>query len=607
MTTRLLTVFVAWILMALISSCSQGTTEIPAITATPPPDTTSQPTATPLPTVTITSLSTETVTPQPTDTPEPTATLTATDKPYELIADQYYVPDGDPIQKLSLYLPNEGQRKELILLLPGGQYFPELVDYFVELGYPVISFNTRDDSYLIEIQDGFCALAWVHANADTYGLDARQIVPVGGSMWGGNAALLGLVEEPALFLEECPNTLPENRRVRAVITLAGVFDYSEVQDFFAGFIHNISDFMGGTPDEVPENWAAASAITWVQGAAPPFLLVHGTADTNVAPGQSEKFASALEEAGTSVELVLLPGVNHSTSVTDERVFESMQSFLEELEGTKTSVEGGGDLIAFTSERDGNADIYVMNIDGSQQRRLTDDPAYDAWPSWSPDGTQIAFVSDRSGNPDIYVMDADGGNVRQLTQHSEADIWPAWSPDGTRIAFPSRRDGNFEIYVIGVDGANLQRLTNTPAAEDFPAWSTDGSVILLSRIGGDQGTYVIDADGSGEQQLLDFPVLEPAWSPDGMRIAFGSDHESFRGIYLMNADGENLQRLSSTHYGENCPDWSPDGAQITFASWRDGDGEIYIMNSDGSNPQKLTEDEFEDEFPAWQPGPALPIQ
>jgi len=607
MTVQLRTAFFLLILVVFISGCGQGAAEMPTSTATSAPSTTTQPSPTLTPTATTTPIPTETLTPQPTDTLAPTVTLSLTEEPYEVIGDLSYVPEGEPDQKLSLYIPNEGKRKELSLLLPGGQYFPELVGYFIELGYPVISFNTRNDSYRAEIQDGFCALAWVHANAETYGLDADQIVPVGGSMWGGNAALLGLVEEPATFLEECPHTLPASGGIRAVITLAGVFDYSEEQDFFAGFIHNISTYMGGTPDEVPENWASASAITWVKGAAPPFLLVHGTADTNVAAAQSEKFAAALEEASTSVDLVLLPGVNHSTSVTDARVFEAMESFLVGLEGTSRSIGSGEGLIAYNSERDGNTDIYVMNTDGSQQRRLTDDPAYDAWPSWSPDGAQIAFVSDRAGNPDIYVMDADGGNVRQLTQHSENDIWPAWSPDGTRIAFPSRRDGNFEIYVMEVDGSSLERLTNTSSAEDFPTWSLDGSLILFSRIGEDQGTYVINPDGSGERQLLDFPVLEPAWSPDGLRIAFGSDHEGFRGIYIMNANGENLQRLSSTHYGENCPDWSPDGEQLTFASWRDGDGEIYIMDADGSNLHQLTEDEFEDEFPAWQPGPALTNQ
>jgi len=261
---------------------------------------------------------------------------------------------------------------------------------------------------------------------------------------------------------------------------------------------------------------------------------------------------------------------------------------------------GGGVLAFTSERDGEGDIYVMNADGSDQRRLTGDPAYDGWPTWSPDGAQIAFCSTRSGNPDIYVMDADGGNVRQLTQHNANDIWPEWSPDGTKIAFPSRRDGNFEIYVIDADGTNLKRLTNTPAHEDFPAWSPDGTQIVFSRTEGDDGTYVMNADGSNERRLLDFRIFEPAWSPDGAQIAFGSDHEGFRGIYVMDADGSNVQKLSNTRAGENCPAWSPDGMRITFASWRGGDGEIYLMNVDGGDLQQLTDNWSADEFPAWRP-------
>jgi Tol biopolymer transport system component len=300
------------------------------------------------------------------------------------------------------------------------------------------------------------------------------------------------------------------------------------------------------------------------------------------------------------------------------------------EPVPTSSAAGGGVIAFTSERDGNADIYTIAVpngtdaDGGEQgwpdlRRLTDDPAYDGWPTWSPDGAQIAFMSDRSGNPDIYVMDADGGNLRQLTDHPANDIWPEWSPDGKRIAFPSRRDGNFEIYVMDADGSNLQRLTNTPGHEDFPAWSPDGKQILFTRIEGNNGTYVMDvpdgtdADGGeqgshDERRLLGSIALEPAWSPDGTRIAFGSDRGGFRAIYMMDADGSNLQKLSKTRAGENCPTWSPDGTRIAFASWRDGDGEIYVMDADADeqgsrNLQKLTNNWFEDEFPAWRPEPA----
>ena len=111
---------------------------------------------------------------------------------------------------------------------------------------------------------------------------------------------------------------------------------------------------------------------------------------------------------------------------------------------------------------------------------------------------------------------------------------------------------------------------------------------------------MNADGSGERKLLDFRVFEPDWSPDGRRIVFGSDHEGFRGIYVVEVDGSNLQKLSDTRLGENCPSWSPDGARIVYASWRDGDGEIYVMDVDGGDRWKLTSNVFEDEFPAWGP-------
>jgi Tol biopolymer transport system component len=262
--------------------------------------------------------------------------------------------------------------------------------------------------------------------------------------------------------------------------------------------------------------------------------------------------------------------------------------------------GQQELIAFTSERDGNGNIYLMKTDGSNLQRLTDDPGYDAWPTWSPDGSRIAFVSTRSGNPDIYVMDIDGTDIQQLTDNSANDLWPEWSPDGTRIVFTSNREGNFDIYVMDANGGNLQRLTSLSSSEDFPAWSPDGSRIVFSRIGGSDGTYIMNADGSDEQKILDFPALESDWSPDGTKLAFGSDHEGFRAIYVANTDGSGLLRLSTTYAGDNCPDWTSDGTKILFASWRNGNGEIYVMNADGSSQQRLTVNSAQDEFPSWRP-------
>ena len=141
----------------------------------------------------------------------------------------------------------------------------------------------------------------------------------------------------------------------------------------------------------------------------------------------------------------------------------------------------GKRIVFISERDGHfigdfelitSEIYVMDVDGGNQQRLTENRKNDESPSWSPDGTRIVFSSDRKGdfvNSEIYLMDADGGNLQRLTENRDDDGAPSWSPNGERIAFVSDRDGNPEIYVMDADGGNLQNLTNNPHSDYGPAW------------------------------------------------------------------------------------------------------------------------------------------
>jgi len=141
------------------------------------------------------------------------------------------------------------------------------------------------------------------------------------------------------------------------------------------------------------------------------------------------------------------------------------------EGGQVSWSPDSQQIAFVSDRGEYRGIYLMNADGSHQIHLADSALS---PTWSPDGQHIAFISYRDGNGEIYnveiyVMNADGSNQTRLTNDPADDISPAWSPDGKQIAFVSKRDGNQEIYVMNVDGSNQTRLTNTPEDEWGPMW------------------------------------------------------------------------------------------------------------------------------------------
>ena len=240
----------------------------------------------------------------------------------------------------------------------------------------------------------------------------------------------------------------------------------------------------------------------------------------------------------------------------------------------TSLMAGVDAqarIVFMSDRDGNREIYVMDNDGGNQRRLTNNRDADSSPSWSPDGKRIAFASDREGRVnihgiptyDICVMDANGGNRRNLTNNPSNDSSPSWSPDGKRIAFASDRGGPllyFDIYVMDADGANQQRLTENRKNDWHPSWSPDGKRIVFA------------SDGKGDLENFD--------------------------IYVMDADGENQQRLTNNRVDDGSPSWSPDGERIAFSSKREGNYEIYVMDANGANQQNLTNNPYFNVSPAW---------
>lgn len=302
-------------------------------------------------------------------------------------------------------------------------------------------------------------------------------------------------------------------------------------------------------------------------------------------------------------------------------------------------------IAFVSDREGSADIYIIEPDGSSLQRLTKDAASDAQPVWAPDGTRLAFVSDRDEIPEIYVMDRTGGQVKRLTNTRPGGKWYAWKADSSQLVFEWAWDGTShrDIYTVNADGTAQTRLTDGMGVYWNASWSADGQRIVFvverkdaeimsmdangyawaaltdnetweqlptcspdgSRIafvthrGGVWCLYAINSDGTGEYELLQGvdPGQYAAWSPTGERIAVVAQRDGQNDIYVMNADGSAEIRLTDNPANDDAPAWSPDGKQIAFQSDRDGHREIYVKNADGSGEERrLTTGGGES--PAW---------
>ena len=254
-------------------------------------------------------------------------------------------------------------------------------------------------------------------------------------------------------------------------------------------------------------------------------------------------------------------------------------------------------------------IYRVYADGTGLIQLTNADARDRQPAWSPDRRQIAFTSDRDGKTQLYLMDADGSHVTELTHDDtikdnlQYSPYLAWSPDGKWITFTALAGGKARIFVIRPDGTGLTALTDPSSNNAIFHWSPDGRRILFaSDRTGNPDIYTMNADGSGAIRLTDSPSAEaPAgWNPDGQQILFSTNRDGNWEIYLMNADGSSPRNLTSNPAFDTAPAFSPDGKQIAFRSDRDGHWQLYVMQADGSGQRNISKSDAYDNWFWWSP-------
>ena len=280
-------------------------------------------------------------------------------------------------------------------------------------------------------------------------------------------------------------------------------------------------------------------------------------------------------------------------------------------------------IAFATNRDGNWEIYIVNSDGSNPHNVSNNPATDSHPSWSPDGSKIAFQSERDGNLEIYVMNSDGSEQTRLTDDRGTDHSPTWSPDGKKIAFISDRRGRHSVWMVNAeDGSEPEDITGSFVNSRWPTWGPRSRTIAYES---NREVRVMRIDDVQlNEKIVDstnffdgFFVGWLDWSPDGKKLAMISNHqertEFTRLLYTSQLDGFRFRRLFDNPSGLRYerPTWAPDSNMIVYSVEDADGGDLDIQVADFSNPGAVwqltndTDNPADDTLPDWEPRGFVP--
>ena len=368
--------------------------------------------------------------------------------------------------------------------------------------------------------------------------------------------------------------------------------------------------IGGTALIKPD--LTSQALAWLGPSATPTMTIPPT-ETSAPPTLLPTSPLATDTPG-------IPTATPSPTIPPPPTNTPRPTATRTPDYTPTLTGGGPSQILFASDRSGQPEIYLMNIDGSQLTQLTTITEGACQPAWSPDGQRIVFVSPCSrekttyAGSSLFIMNADGSNVAPLPSAPGGDYDPCWSPDGKHLAFTSLRDGGIpKVFLLDLEDNAVTPLGETgDKTSSPPAWSPDGKVIVYA--GSDNRIWAIIL-ASGERHALtvgggDFESSEPAWSPDGSAVVIvrrraGDDTAtnwlvavaySVEGALPVDVPNANL--VSRVNY-------SPDGFWLVYRSWASGNHDIYIMRPSGVDKQLIISDPAYDFDPVWRPYQPLP--
>lgn len=251
-------------------------------------------------------------------------------------------------------------------------------------------------------------------------------------------------------------------------------------------------------------------------------------------------------------------------------------------------------IAFHSDRTGDKEIWLMDYDGANQRRITAHRSTSLFPAWTADNSALAYVSYLDGVPAIYLAELASGRKRPLVTGGSFNSSPTFSPDGRRMAFTRSLEGNAQIFVAAADGSGPRRLTYTRAIDTNAAWSPTGNELAFtSGRGGRPDIWVMDPEGTNLQRVSLAGDYNDgaAWSPDGTKLAYSSRRGGVFQIAVTDRVTLETVVLTSGSGNKESPSFSPDGRKIAYSQALPGRGgkqaQIWVIDADGRNPRQLT--------------------